>query len=297
MKILITGASGMIGQALVKALRAEGHQVQGLSRTPKKGPFTSFTWDVEKGTIDPRALEGVEAIVNLAGAPIDERWTPQHKNAVLRSRVDGTRLLFEAVQDHKAPVKTLVSASAVGYYPNDYTRCFQEDDPSGNDFLSQVCERWEAEALQFEALGVRTVRMRIGIVLSLSGGALPKIAAPVKLGLGAPLGSGKQWMPWIHLDDVVGAMVHVLQHQECQGAYNLNAGNATNKAFTRSLAKVLAKPLFLPPVPAFALKLVLGDMSQTVQASNRVSNEKLRASGYHLRYNELEPCLAHLYSH
>jgi uncharacterized protein (TIGR01777 family) len=299
MKILISGGSGLVGQVLSQLLLKKNYEVAWLSRKAghNKLGIKEHAWNVESGEIDPKALENTEAIINLAGAPISDRWTPQHKSAVLRSRVDGTRLLFNSVQKHKTPLKAFISASAVGYYPNSFTQVFTEDDPPGSDFLSLVCQKWEQEAQNFEELNIRTVILRVGIVLSAKGGALPKIAAPIKLWAGAPLASGKQVMPWIHITDLAQQFVFALENENMQGAYNAcGPSNATNAAFTKAVAKILNKPLILPKVPAFALKLLLGEMAETVLASNPCSNKKITATGFTYQYPQLPAALANIYN-
>lgn len=299
MKVLITGGSGLVGQVLSQLLLDKNYEVAWLSRkagTNKLG-IKEYAWNVESGSIDPIALEHTEAIINLAGAPISDRWTPQHKSAILRSRVDGTRLLFNQVQKLKTPLIAFISASAVGYYPNSFTQVFTEEDPPGNDFLSLVCQKWEQEAQNFEQLNIRTAILRVGIVLSAHGGALPKIAAPIKLWAGAPLASGKQVMPWIHISDLAQQFAYALENETLQGAYNACApNNATNAEFTQAVAKTLNKPLILPKVPAFALKLLLGDMAETVLASNPCSTNKIAAAGFNYQFPKLHDALADIYN-
>src|SRR5690606_37407761 len=199
MKILITGGTGLIGTEISKQLLERGHTVVYFSRSPRKNnlDIKEYAWDVDKGTYNQAAFDGVHAIINLAGAPVAKRWTPQYKSEILRSRVDATRLLYTAVQKHNVPLKTFVSASAVGYYSNDFNKTHNETDAPGRDFLSLVTQKWEQEAQNFSKLNIRTVRIRVGVVLSNDGGAFPLIAKPIKLGLGSPLGSGQQWMSWI----------------------------------------------------------------------------------------------------
>jgi hypothetical protein len=298
MTILISGGSGLVGSALTRQLLKAGHELRHLSRNAGIGPggVSVFTWDPERNKLDPKALEGVDYIINLAGAPIASRWTPQYKSEVLRSRVDGTRLLFDTVKDLALPLAGFISASAVGYYPNDFEKCYTEEDPPGSDFLSLVCQKWEQEASNFEALNIKTIRMRIGIVLSAEGGALPKITAPIKMGLGAALGSGKQWMPWIHIDDLIAMFQWAVEEDIAGGVYNaVGLESVTNLELTQMAAQVLKKPLWLPKVPAFALKLMLGEMAETVLASNRVSAEKIVKAGFKHRFTELEAALKDCY--
>lgn len=298
MKVLITGGTGLIGSAITNALKAANHEVAYLSRNPSRNALDvpEFAWNIDAGKMDASALEGVNAIINLAGAPIFKRWTPEYKSRVLRSRVDGTRLLFEQIQKHNINLKAFINASAVGYYPDSPTKEFTEDDAPGDDFLSLVCQKWEQEALNFEQLNIRTVRMRIGIVLSRQGGALPQMALPVKFGLGAPLGSGKQWVPWVHLNDLASMFKLALENENLSGAVNA-AGphNVTNATLTKQIADVLHRPMIIPKVPEFALKLVLGEMAQAVLASNKVSTQKIQSAGFKYQFSTLEAALEDLY--
>ena len=299
MKILITGGTGLIGTEISKQLLVSRHEVVYYSRNPGKNEFgiREFAWDPDKGDIDPEGLEGVNSIINLAGAPLDKRWTPQYKSSILRSRVDSTRLLFNTVQKHRFPVKSLASASAVGYYPHDYDRLYTEEDPPGSDFLSTVTQKWEKEAQNFESLGIRTLRCRIGIVLSKDGGAFPEIARPVKFGVGAALGNGRQWLPWIHIADVAGIFIHLLENDNLQGACNVvGPTNVTNKELTARIAQAVNRSLFMPNVPAFALKLAFGEMARTVLISNKVSNQKVASGGYSYKFPELNAALRDLVS-
>lgn len=294
MKILVTGGTGLIGQEVCRQLLNHGHQVVRLSRNPKKNAdgIPEFYWDLDRMEAASEAFQGIEGIVNLAGAPIAKRWTPFYKSEILRSRTDAIRLLLQEVERHQIHLQVFVSASAVGYYEDDCEALRHEEDPPGQNFLSLVCQKWEQEAALFENLQVRTVRLRIGIVLSGEGGALPQIAAPVRYGLGAPLGSGRQWMPWIHRHDVAAMFVAAVEKSALSGVYNaVGPTNVTNKELTEAVASVLRRPLWLPAVPAWALKLGLGEMAQTVLASNRVSNEKIAQAGFSYRFPNLRSAL------
>lgn len=298
MKILITGGTGLIGTEISKQLLESGHSVVYFSRKPQKNNLgiKEYAWDVDKGTYDKAAFDNVDAIINLAGAPLAKRWTAAYKSEVLRSRVDSIRLLYTAIQKHSIPVKTFISASAVGYYPNDFNQCYTEADAPGRDFLSLVTQKWEQEAQTFSKLDIRTVRIRIGVVLSNEGGALPIIAKPIKMGLGSPLGNGKQWMSWIHIKDVAGIFVHALEHKNVEGVYNaVSPEPATNTEMTRAIASQLNKPLWLPKVPEFIIKLALGEMASTALNSNKASSAKIEQSGYRFAYPKLEATLQSLY--
>ncbi len=299
MKVLISGGSGLVGRAISKELIQRKHEVAILSRSrhSKNPQIKSYAWDPKNRSIDLEAFENTEVIINLAGANIAQRWTPQAKNEILRSRLDATRLLAEKLAEEQHQVHTFISASAVGYYPNSLTRLFTEEDAPGNNFLSTVCQKWEQEAMQVEKLGIRTIRMRIGIVLDADEGALAKMAQPIKFALGAPLGSGKQWMPWIHREDLARMFAFVLEQKQIQSdVFNaVGSGSATNAQLNQALAKALGKPTFLPPVPAPILKLLLGEMAETVLASNKVSAEKITNLGFSHRFKELEAALNALY--
>ncbi|AEV34094.1 TIGR01777 family protein [Owenweeksia hongkongensis DSM 17368] len=297
MKILITGGTGLIGTEISKQLLEHGHSVVYFSRSPRKNNLgiQEYAWDVDKGTYDKKAFDGVEAIINLAGAPISERWTATYKSEILRSRVDATRLLYTAVQKLSLPLNVFVSASAVGYYPNDFNKTYNEDDAPGSDFLSLVTQKWEQEAQNFSKLNIRTVRIRVGVVLSNDGGAFPLITKPIKMGLGSPLGSGKQWMSWIHIKDVAGIFVYALENKDAQGIYNaVSPEPVTNTQMTEAIASQLDKPLWLPKVPEFAIKFALGEMSTTAIGSNKVSSSKVEKSGYSFSFPNLGGALRSL---
>lgn len=299
MKVLISGGSGLVGKAVSECLLAKGHEVSILSRKAGKleSGIEAFAWDPEKGTIDINALNGVDAIINLAGSTIAQRWTPHGKDIILRSRINATRLLAETLAKTDHQVKTFLSASAVGYYPDSLDKEYHEEDAPGSNFLSIVCQKWEQEAMHIEELGLRVIRARIGIVLDKNEGALAKMALPVKFGLGAALGSGKQWMPWIHKKDLAEMFVYTLENQALKtGVINaVGAHNVSNRELTESLAKTLNRPLFLPNVPSFVLKLMLGEMAATALTSNKVSCTKIQSYGFKYQYNRLEEALSQLY--
>ena len=295
MNILVTGASGLIGSALVSALTAAGHGVTRLVRSQPKSGEKAVRWDPMAGTIDPRAFEGVDAVVHLAGENIAARWTPAQKVKIRDSRVKGTQVLSEALARLASPPKVLVSASAIGYYGDRGTEILTEDSAPGAGFLAEVCRAWEAATEPARQHGMRVVRLRFGIVLSAAGGALPKMLPPFRLGLGGVLGSGQQYMSWIALDDAVGAIQHAVVTDALQGPVNAVAPQAvTNQEFTKTLGKVLGRPTVFP-LPAFAARLMFGEMAdELLLASARVQPAKLLASGFSFRYPELESALRHL---
>jgi uncharacterized protein len=293
--ILITGGSGMIGTALSEELEKRGHSVRHLSRERIPGRYKVYQWNVDRNTIDDDALLGVDHIVHLAGAGIaDKRWTDERVKALIDSRAKAARLLLQKAIELKVTPKSFISAAGVGYYgviTSDHI--FNELDPAGSDTIAQISREWEDAVREWEPI-CRTVRLRTPVVLSRRDGALDRLAAPVKLGLGAALGSGKQWMPWVHLDDLVAFYVRSIEDTSLSGAYNVVAGNVTNDQMMRSIAKVLGRPFFLPNVPAFALKLALGKLSSILLEGSRISNKKVLNKGYDFRYTDLEEALKDL---
>jgi uncharacterized protein len=301
MNILISGSSGLLGSALMPALRTAGHGVARLVRSARQASSASaaasvnaleILWNPESGTLDAAALEGIDAIVHLAGESIAARWTPQKKARILASRVEGTRLLAGHAAQMKQPPKVFVSASAIGYYGDRGDEIMIEDSPPGAGFLCEVCREWEAATQAAEARGIRTVRLRIGVVLSKHGGALAQMLFPFRMGVGGRLGSGQQYMSWISIDDIVGAIQHTLATESLHGAVNAVApAPATNAEFTKTLGKVLRRPTIFP-VPAFAVRLLFGEMGQELLlGSTRVEPSRLICSGYSFRHNALEDAL------
>ena len=301
MKILITGGTGMIGQRLAELLIDGGHEVALLTRNPQQAShFRLFGWDPQGGTIDPAALPYADCIVNLAGSSVAEgKWTPERKHEIIRSRLDGLELLYRELARPGHHVQTLLSASAIGIYGDRGSEVLFENSPTaapGDDFLADVVIQWEAAARRVGELGPRVVLPRIGIVLSPEGGALVPIAKTVRYGAGAPLGSGRQYMSWIHLDDLCRLLVQMLEGPQWQGEYNAVAPNpATNQEFTETLAQVMHRPLLLPKVPAFGLKLAMGEMSEIVLGSQRVSADKVLSQGFTYEYPKLLAALASFY--
>ncbi len=291
-RILVSGASGPIGAALIPALLGQGHQVVRLVRGPAAGP-DSVQWDPSK-PVPPDVVSGFGAIIHLAGETIVGRWTEEKKKQILNSRVQGTRHLAEAAAHANPKPLAFISASAIGYYGNRGDEILREDSPSGNGFLAQVCRQWEACTRPAADAGIRTAQMRFGLVLSRSGGALPKMLLPFRLGVGGNMGNGKQWWSWVSIDDLVGSIILAL-NQEQYGPINVVAPNpVTNAQFTRILAKVLSRPAIFP-MPAFAARLVFGQMGdELLLASQRVTPAKLLASNYQFRFTDLKSCLENL---
>lgn len=277
--VLITGGTGSIGRRLTQLLRQQGFQVSLLSRSDKQLPdVTVYQWDIKKGTIDPKAITTADYIVHLAGEGIaDSRWTDERKDEILGSRLQSTELLAKALSENKNNVKAFIGASAIGYYGGDTDdRPLNETSPAGTDFLAQVVRAWERSEDRVAALGIRTVKFRIGVVLMTDGGALPKLAQPVRLGAGAPIGSGQQYISWIHVDDLCQLFCAALMDESWQGVYNAVAPNpVTNETLTRTIANVLHRPMLLPNVPTFAIKLLYGEMAIVVTGGNYVLNKRI----------------------
>ncbi len=292
MRVLVTGATGLIGSHLVPALKREGHQVVRLGRRPGAA---DFLWDPLRGTLDARALEGVEAVVHLAGENIGQRWTAQRRERIWRSRVEGARLLAEAIVASPSPPRVFVSASAVGYYGDRGQEPLDESSGPGTGFLADLCRAWEEAAQEATRAGTRVVNTRFGVVLSGRGGALARLLPLFRLGLGATLGSGRQFMSWVALDDAVAGLLFALSRDDLSGPVNVTAPNpVTNAEFTRTLARVLGRPAFLR-VPAFALRLAMGRMAdEALLMGQRVLPAKLQAAGFQFRYPELEAALRHV---
>jgi uncharacterized protein (TIGR01777 family) len=296
-KILITGASGLIGSRLTEMLLQKGYQVAHLGRSSKKkGNVESFTWDIEKQGMDPLALKDVDAIIHLAGAGVaDKRWTKKRKHDILESRINSTRLLFDTLSKTTNSVKSFISASAIGYYGFGLDeKVYNESDNAGMDFLASVTERWEREVDKVESLGIRVAKLRIGIVLSEKGGALKQMALPVNFFVGAPLGSGKQYLSWIHIDDLCAMFIKALDDENVKGAYNAVCDWVTNKLLTKSIANVLRKPIWVPIVPGFVLKIVLGEMANMVLNGSKVSSTKIRETGFVFQFENLDEALKNL---
>jgi len=289
-KVLITGGTGLVGTVITRLLIDNGYEVAHLSRTAASGKIKRFLWDVGKGIIEPEAISFADHIIHLAGAGVfDHRWTAAYKKEITDSRIKSTALLENAVSA-STHLKSFVSASAIGYYGLDTgDQWMDENSKKGNGFLSDLTYDWEKAVNQIHAPGLRTVILRVGIVLSEQGGALPQMAQPVKYFVGSPLGSGKQYVSWIHIDDLAASFLHALRNP-IQGVYNAVASDpVTNATLTKAIGKVLHKPVFLPPVPGFILGMILGqEKAKMVIGGNRVSNAKLKESGFAFRYTNAE---------
>lgn len=296
MRIVVTGATGLVGTQLVDALEQSGAQAIRAVRRPVKDESRELSWDPEAGKIDAARFEGVDAVVHLAGENIaGGRWSESFKRKIRDSRVKGTRLISEAIAAAKNGPRTFVCASAIGYYGSRGDETLTESSAPGDDFLAKVCQEWEEACRPARDAGVRVVNTRIGVILSTKGGALKKMLTPFKLGLGGKVGDGRQYMSWVALDDVVAAIQFALATQQASGPMNLVAPRAvTNLEFTKTLGGVLSRPTIFP-MPAFAARLAFGEMADALLlSSTRVDPQALTAAGYQFRWPELEPALRHL---
>lgn len=285
-----------MGTRLSKLLSDQGYEVVHLSRNPTKGSYQSFYWDIKKREIDKEAIKGTDAIIHLAGAGVaDKKWTESWKKEIYDSRIDSTRLLFDAVKNHNSRLKQFISASAIGYYGWDTgSKVVDENQKQGEGFLADVVADWEREVGKFDELAIPNSLVRVGVVLSEEGGALKEIGKPIKMGVGAALGSGSQYMSWVHIDDLCGIFMHLLQNGQ-SGIFNGVAPNpVSNKTLTKKLAKALNRPLFLPNVPSFALKLIVGEMQVMLVGGNNVSSKKIEDTGFNFQYPSLDSALKEL---
>ena len=295
-KVLITGGTGLIGKRLTQLLLQKGYEVAYLSRKKTSIPSVQvFEWNVDKGYIEEGALENTDHLIHLAGAGVaDERWTEERKKLIISSRTETAKLILENLAEKNIRPASFVSSSGSSYYCEDTGDVRNtESSPPNNDFLSHVTVLWEKAADDIAALGIRTVKLRTGIVLSNDGGAIPRMAAPAKLGFGAPLGSGKQWISWIHIDDLCRMYIEAMENESWQGAYNAVANPpVTNEELTRQICVALGKPQWLPNVPAFGLKLVFGEMASVVLGSSYLINERIaKETDFQYHFKDLPKAL------
>lgn len=296
MKILVSGASGLVGSAVVSNLSSKGVEVLQLVRATPRDEAREVLWNPEKGIEDAGKLEGLDAVIHLAGEPIAEgRWTEEKKRRIRESRVRGTGVLAEALARLERRPSALLSASAIGYYGSRGAEILTEETKPGDDFLARVCRGWEEATAPAVEAGIRVVKMRFGVILSAQGGALAKMLTPFKLGVGGRLGSGEQYMSWITLDDVVGVIDYLLEQDSLSGPVNTVAPEpVTNREFTKALGEALSRPTLFP-VPKFALRLAFGEMADVaLLASQRVEPARLKASGYIFKHPKLKAALRHV---
>lgn len=301
MKILITGGSGVIGQQILKQLKEKSHQIVVLSRSVQKqdGNVRYALWDPIKGEIEESALQNVDQIINLAGLNLAEgRWTDDKKQKILKSRTESISFLIRKIKELQIPIKSFVSASAIGYYGiSQPETIFKEQDPPGSDFLAQVCMEWENALQPLIDMNIRVVVLRTGLVLSHNGGLLGKILPLAKNRLNTNFGNGEQIYPWIHIQDMARIYVFALEHTKMEGVYNACSAlseQVKQKEFNSVLGEVVKKPLILPSIPAFLLKLGLGEKADMLLTGSYVSNEKLIATGFTFHFPELMPALKDL---
>ena len=299
MTVLITGATGLIGQEIVKKCHAEGINVHYLTTSKSKlstdSNYKGFYWNPNNNEIDHNCFDGVSAIINMVGASISKRWTDSYKTILLESRTKTAQLLQNTIKTHNYKIDQVVSASAIGIYPTSLVNYYEETTTEISDtFLGKVVHEWEAAVDGFKDLGCKVAKIRIGLVLAKDGGALPEIVKPIKFGAGAAFGSGKQWQSWIHIKDLASLFVFALQNN-FEGIYNGVAPNpVSNKELTKASAKVLRRPLILPNIPKFVMKLVLGEMHILLFESQRVCSKKVEAQGFDFKYVNLKPALEDL---
>lgn len=294
--ILITGGTGLVGTRLSELLEQKGYSVSLLSRKAGEGKRKKYVWDLTTGHIDEAAIKQADYIIHLAGAGVfDKRWTPEYKKEIMASRVTSTQLLATKLASVPNNVKAIVTASAIGIYGFDTGDVLlTEDSPFGEGYLAEVCKNWEASIDAIK--NIRTVKMRIGIVLSEKGGALEQMAKPVDYFVGSPLGTGNQFVSWIHIDDMCALLIFALENEKLKGAYNAVAPNpVTNKTLTQKIAEVLKRPLWLPNIPSFMMKLIVGgEASSIVLGGNKVSSKKITEAGFSFQFPTLLTALSDL---
>ena len=292
MKILLSGSHGLVGSALSKALQSDRHDVTALVRYATHEGSADVEWDPERDSITLSRLEGFDAVIHLAGESIAERWNEEKKRRIRDSRVKGTKLISRSIAELKHPPQVFISASAIGYYGNRGDEVLTEESAADDDFLARVCVDWERATIAATEKGIRTVNLRFGVILAKQGGALAKLLTPFRMGVGGRVGSGKQWMSWIALDDVVKGIKFVLTNEAVKGPINFVAPNpVTNAEFTKTLGKALSRPTLFP-MPEFGVRLAFGEMGEALLlSSQRVMPRRLLDSDYGFQYSALEPAL------
>lgn len=298
-KILITGGTGLVGKNLTELLISQGYSVSILSRGKKENTesVSYYSWDIETDYIDEEAILDADYIIHLAGTNVgDKRWSKKRKEEIVNSRTRSTELIYTVLQKHQHQLKAFIAASATGIYGTKTTEIiFDENTPIGEDFLALVCKKWEAAVDKISTLGIRTVKLRTGVVLSKEGGALQKMLPPIEFGFGSAIGTGKQYMPWIHIDDLCLMYLMVLNKEKISGAYNAVVGDdLTNKKLGKSIANYLNKPFIMPKVPEFLLKIIFGEMSVILLKGSQVSSEKIKKAGFVFKFGTIEKALQSL---
>ncbi len=294
-KVIITGGTGLVGKRLTVLLEENGFEVLILCRNPKKS--NEYKWNLEENYIDEKIFENAGAIIHLAGAGVaDARWTDARKQEIIESRTKSAQLLYKYLEKGNHQIQSFISASAVGFYGDRENELLTENSTNGTGFLAEVCQLWENETEKFSALNITVSKIRIGIVLSKDGGALAKLDLPIKFGIGAYIGNGRQFVPWIHIDDLCNIFIHLLEHANLNGTYNGCAPDIkTNKQISKTIASVLHRPFIPFPVPAFILKTVMGEMASMLLMSNNCSSEKIQQTDFQFQYPKLIKGLEAIY--
>lgn len=301
MKILITGATGLIGTELVKLLLSKNHSIHYLTtanaKIKEEPNYKGFYWNPQEGKIDGSCIDGVDAIVHLAGANIAQRWTNKYKQEIIESRTLSSELLFNLIKKSPNQIKQIVSASGTAIYPESFSQVYDETTTDSEDsFLSNVVKKWEESVDTFQVLGIKVCKLRTGIVLSNQGGALPEMVKPIKLGFGAAMGTGKQIQSWIHITDLV-TMYYFAIEKQLEGIFNVVSPNpVSNQELTKVIAKTLKKPLWLPNIPEFVMNLILGEMSYLLFSSKNLSSIKITDSGFHFQFQKIDKAIYDLYA-
>jgi len=296
-KILIAGGTGFVGKQLIPFLVEKGYSIHVLTRKPSANSSKNirfFQWEIERQYIDKKAFEGVEILINLTGANIGEkRWTEQRKKEIIDSRINSIDVLYQYISENKFNINTFISSSAVGFYGAVTTdKTFVETSENGNDFLASVCQKWEVAALKFNDLGIRTIIFRKGVILGKGGGMVQKLSPLANLGINVSLGSGKQYLPWIDIRDLVKLYNFILSNAQLNGIYNAVATEQmTMNDFSKALLKSFGKKSFLPNAPAFVIRLLFGEMAVMLLEGSKVSNEKLKTTGFIFEFDTIEKSL------
>ena len=294
-KIIITGGTGLVGKRLTTFLQEKGYEVNILCRNPKQP--NEYKWNIEANFIDEKVFENAIAIIHLAGAGVaDKRWTDERKQEIIDSRVKSTQLLFEYLAEGKHQIQSFISASAVGFYGDRKNELLTETSSNGTGFLAEVCQLWENEVEKIASITIAVSKIRIGIVLSKDGGALPKLDFPIRFGIGAYIGNGKQFVPWIHIDDLCQIFFHLFEHKNQNSTYNACAPDVkTNKEMSKTIAHVLHRPFIPFPAPEFVLKTVMGEMATMLLMSNNCTSKKIQQTGFVFQFPTLEKALENIY--